>query len=83
MDTTAVTLCQENSIPVIVFNVFKKGNIVAALRGDEIGTRVDAVPDEHPTIAQASLRVVPPPLPIPVGAGGMGIPLIPLHQPDD
>lgn len=42
MDTTAVTLCQENNIPVIVFNVLKKGNIISALRGDEIGTRVDS-----------------------------------------
>lgn len=59
MDTTAVTLCQENSIPVIVFNVFKPGNIAAALRGKQIGTIVDGVPDENPTVSPASLLLKP------------------------
>jgi len=40
MDLTAITLCQENDIPVVVFNLFKEGNIVSALRGNKVGTCV-------------------------------------------
>jgi uridylate kinase len=40
MDTTAVTLCAENSIPVVVFNLFTPGNIRRAVRGENVGTRV-------------------------------------------
>jgi hypothetical protein len=41
MDTTAVTLCAENNIPVVVFNLFRPGNIRRAIRGaEEVGTRV-------------------------------------------
>ena len=43
MDTTAVTLCAENEIPVVVFNMLKAGNIQRAIRGDErVGTCVGA-----------------------------------------
>ena len=42
MDTTAVTLCAENSIPVVVFNLFTEGNIKRAIRGENVGTRVGA-----------------------------------------
>ncbi|MFA5795249.1 MAG: UMP kinase [Candidatus Brocadiia bacterium] len=38
MDSTAVTMCMETKIPVIVFNLKKKGNIVQAIRGDNVGT---------------------------------------------
>ena len=40
MDTTAITLCAENNIPVVVFNLFRPGNIARAIRGDDVGTRV-------------------------------------------
>ena len=40
MDTTAITLCAENAIPVVVFNLFTQGNIRRALRGEAVGTRV-------------------------------------------
>lgn len=40
MDGTAFTLCQDNSIPIIVFDMTKKGNIQKALMGEEIGTVV-------------------------------------------
>ncbi len=40
MDGTAFTLCQDNSIPIIVFDMTKKGNIQRALMGEEIGTVV-------------------------------------------
>ncbi|GMH13403.1 hypothetical protein Nepgr_015244 [Nepenthes gracilis] len=38
MDMTAVTLCQENNIPVVVFNLAKPGNISRAIRGERVGT---------------------------------------------
>ena len=42
MDLTAITLCQENDIPVVVFNLNKEGNIVSALRGNKVGTCVSS-----------------------------------------
>jgi uridylate kinase len=40
MDTTAFTLCEENQIPIIVFDAFKPGNFVRVVRGEKIGTLV-------------------------------------------
>ena len=38
MDHSAISLCSENKIPVIVLNIFQKGNIMKALLGEKIGT---------------------------------------------
>ena len=40
MDQTAVTLCKENSLPLIVLNIHKPDAIAAAVRGDRVGTLV-------------------------------------------
>jgi len=40
MDAAAVSLCRENDLPVIVLNIRKPGAILAALRGERIGTLV-------------------------------------------
>lgn len=40
MDLTAVTLAMENKIPVVVFDVFKKGNLKKLLLGQRIGTEI-------------------------------------------
>jgi uridylate kinase len=40
MDQTAVTLCKENSLPLIVLNIHKPGAIAAAVRGERVGTLV-------------------------------------------
>ncbi len=40
MDMTAFTLCKENELPVIVFNMNKKGNLKKVVKGEEIGTLV-------------------------------------------
>ena len=40
MDLTAFTMCQENRIPVVVFNINVPGNIVRAAAGETIGTLV-------------------------------------------
>jgi len=42
MDSTALALCMENDLPIVVFDVGLTDGIVAAARGDEIGTRVHA-----------------------------------------
>jgi len=40
MDATAISLCRDNSLPIIVFNLQKKGNIRGVIRGKKIGTYV-------------------------------------------
>ncbi|OMO57102.1 Aspartate/glutamate/uridylate kinase [Corchorus capsularis] len=40
MDMTAITLCQENNIPVVVFNLTKPGNISKAIKGERVGESV-------------------------------------------
>ncbi|MBN1985476.1 MAG: UMP kinase [Prolixibacteraceae bacterium] len=40
MDLTATTLCKENDLPVLVFNMDKKGNLQKVLNGENIGTIV-------------------------------------------
>ncbi|CAL2236734.1 unnamed protein product [Prunus armeniaca] len=42
MDMTAITLCQENNIPVVVFNLSKPGNISKAIMGEKVGTLIGA-----------------------------------------
>ena len=41
MDTTAFTLSQENELPIVVFDMNKKGNLLKLLSGENIGTVVD------------------------------------------
>ena len=40
MDSTAIALCKENDIPIVVFNLSVRGNIVRAAKGESIGTTV-------------------------------------------
>ncbi|MFH0731763.1 MAG: UMP kinase [Candidatus Omnitrophota bacterium] len=40
MDSTAISLCMENNLPVIVFNLFQKGNIKKVILGHNIGTTI-------------------------------------------
>lgn len=40
MDLTATTLCKENNLPVLVFNMNKKGNLLKVVNGESIGTIV-------------------------------------------
>jgi uridylate kinase len=41
MDMTAFTLCKENNLEVMVFNINKKGNLLDIVRGKNIGTLVN------------------------------------------
>jgi uridylate kinase len=40
MDMTAITLCQENNLPIIVFDMNKEGNFMKIAKGEQIGTLV-------------------------------------------
>ncbi len=42
MDTTAVSLCKDNSLPMIVFNMNQPGNIRSVVLGEKVGTLVTA-----------------------------------------
>ena len=41
MDMTAFTLCQENNLPIIVFDMNKKGNLMKIVDGEKVGTLVN------------------------------------------
>jgi uridylate kinase len=40
MDTTAIAMCRENALPIQVFNLNVRGNIMRMARGEAIGTRI-------------------------------------------
>jgi uridylate kinase len=40
MDQTAITLCKENSLPLIVLNINQPGAVMKAIRGERVGTLV-------------------------------------------
>ena len=39
-DATAISLCRDNELPIVVFNLLVEGNIARAVRGEKIGTLV-------------------------------------------
>lgn len=40
MDSTATSLCMDNNIPILVFDINQKGNLLKAIKGEKIGTIV-------------------------------------------
>ena len=40
MDASAIALCMENKLPILVFDMNKPGNLVAAVQGEPVGTLV-------------------------------------------
>ncbi|MEX5213563.1 MAG: UMP kinase [Nitrospiraceae bacterium] len=44
MDSTAVTLCMDNNLPLIVFNLKQRGNLKRIMQGEVVGTLVTAGP---------------------------------------
>ncbi|RNI26128.1 UMP kinase [Rufibacter latericius] len=40
MDMTAFTLCKENNLPIVVFDINKKGNLAKLIKGERVGTLV-------------------------------------------
>ena len=43
MDMTAITLCMEKKLPIVVFDMFQPGNLERALRGERVGTLIETV----------------------------------------
>lgn len=52
MDATALTLCQENNLPLIVFNMNEPNNLMQLIRGGKIGTTV------HPSLPSPSPSII-------------------------
>ncbi len=44
MDATAVSLCMDNRLPIVVFKLTDKGNMVKAIQGQDVGTLVGDLP---------------------------------------
>jgi uridylate kinase len=44
MDRTAITMCQENSLPIVVFDMGTRGNLSRLLRGERVGTWIGFSP---------------------------------------
>jgi uridylate kinase len=53
MDATAVALCRDNDIPIVVFNIRDEGNLEAVLRGEGTSTIVRNKPDAADEVAPA------------------------------
>ena len=47
MDTTAITICMENQIPVLAFGLFEKDSLVRAVMGEDIGTIIKQFVDKN------------------------------------
>jgi uridylate kinase len=47
MDANAFALCRDNELPIVVFDMTKRGNIQRVVRGEHVGTRI--VKDDQPT----------------------------------
>ncbi len=41
MDSTAMTLCMDNQLPIVVFDIFEQGTMSRILRGDAVGTTIN------------------------------------------
>ncbi|MFL5278701.1 MAG: UMP kinase, partial [Myxococcales bacterium] len=40
MDSTAISLCMDNELPIIVFDLGERGNVVKVVQGHDVGTTV-------------------------------------------
>jgi len=40
MDSTAISLCMDNELPIIVFDLAQRGNIIRVVQGEDVGTLV-------------------------------------------
>jgi uridylate kinase len=44
MDTTAISLCMDNALPILVFNIRQRGNIRRIVLGEEVGSLISEDP---------------------------------------
>jgi uridylate kinase len=47
MDMSAISLCRDNGLPIVVFNMRREGNIMRVIMGERVGSRVGSAP-HHP-----------------------------------
>jgi uridylate kinase len=47
MDATAISLCMDHDLPIVVFELLKAGNIARVVRGEDVGTLVHGVGDRN------------------------------------
>ena len=47
MDLTAISLCQENDLPIVVFNMNKEDNLLKIVKGENLGTEVNKLKEEQ------------------------------------
>jgi uridylate kinase len=52
MDSTAASLCRDNDIPLIVFNLNEEGNILKIIKGENVGTYVGTLTQENVDVAK-------------------------------
>ena len=58
MDSTAIALCKDNNIPIMVFDIFKKGNISKAVAGESIGSLINKGGFGYPILASSLLFII-------------------------
>jgi uridylate kinase len=46
MDSTAISLCMDNDLPILVLNMWQPESLVAAVMGEEIGTMINDISRE-------------------------------------
>jgi uridylate kinase len=46
MDTTAVSLCMDNGLPIVVFALMAEGNVIRVIHGEQVGTLLSSTPGE-------------------------------------
>ena len=51
MDLTAITLCKENKLPIVVFNMDKPGNLRKVVTGEKVGSKVFEPADSYETVS--------------------------------
>ncbi len=54
MDSTAVSLCMDNGLPIVVFALMEPGNVLRAVRGEKIGTLVCQSDSRQPDTARST-----------------------------
>jgi len=42
MDSTAISLCMDNELPILVLDLWQPDNLIRAVRGEPVGTRIAA-----------------------------------------
>ena len=53
MDSTAISLCMDNELPIIVFDLNTQGNILKVVKGDDVGTLVGTLKEQKEPVEEA------------------------------